>query len=197
MHVLRAEKGYIIVGQDTDGTVTPHDAGLLGGRQEEDRFRRHSRAGPPGSRRRGPQAACRPADQGRQDRARGRRADRRRSEPASADDDDRWVSSSYWSENCGRRSRWRWSRTGFNLMGKTLYVPMPDRTIEVTEVRRLNGVLRQGRRPCRSRLSMARSGSSGGAQVSEGRSFGSNWMMVCQLATSAGFLAFSISMVTT
>ncbi|MBC2884295.1 sarcosine oxidase subunit alpha [Ochrobactrum sp. CM-21-5] len=28
MHVLRAEKGYIIVGQDTDGTVTPDDASL-------------------------------------------------------------------------------------------------------------------------------------------------------------------------
>ncbi|MDA8869994.1 sarcosine oxidase subunit alpha family protein [Rhizobiaceae bacterium] len=28
MHVLRAEKGFIIVGQDTDGTVTPHDANL-------------------------------------------------------------------------------------------------------------------------------------------------------------------------
>ena len=28
MHVLRAEKGFIIVGQDTDGTVTPHDAGI-------------------------------------------------------------------------------------------------------------------------------------------------------------------------
>jgi sarcosine oxidase, subunit alpha len=28
MHVLRAEKGYIIVGQDTDGTVTPDDLGL-------------------------------------------------------------------------------------------------------------------------------------------------------------------------
>ena len=28
MHVLRAEKGYIIVGQDTDGTITPMDAGL-------------------------------------------------------------------------------------------------------------------------------------------------------------------------
>ncbi|WP_075219559.1 sarcosine oxidase subunit alpha family protein [Acuticoccus yangtzensis] len=28
MHVLRAEKGYIIVGQETDGTVTPQDAGL-------------------------------------------------------------------------------------------------------------------------------------------------------------------------
>jgi len=28
MHVLRAEKGYVIVGQDTDGTVTADDAGL-------------------------------------------------------------------------------------------------------------------------------------------------------------------------
>ena len=28
MHLLRAEKGYIIVGQDTDGTLTPDDAGL-------------------------------------------------------------------------------------------------------------------------------------------------------------------------
>ncbi|HEX2235312.1 MAG TPA: glycine cleavage T C-terminal barrel domain-containing protein [Actinomycetota bacterium] len=28
MHVLRAEKGYVIVGQDTDGTVTPHDLGM-------------------------------------------------------------------------------------------------------------------------------------------------------------------------
>lgn len=28
MHVLRAEKGYIIIGQDTDGTVTPHDLGM-------------------------------------------------------------------------------------------------------------------------------------------------------------------------
>lgn len=28
MHVLRAEKGFIIVGQDTDGTVTPTDLGM-------------------------------------------------------------------------------------------------------------------------------------------------------------------------
>jgi sarcosine oxidase subunit alpha len=28
MHVLRAEKGYIVIGQDTDGTMTPGDAGL-------------------------------------------------------------------------------------------------------------------------------------------------------------------------
>jgi sarcosine oxidase subunit alpha len=30
MHVLRAEKGYVIVGQDTDGSLTPHDLGMGG-----------------------------------------------------------------------------------------------------------------------------------------------------------------------
>ncbi|MCB8838370.1 sarcosine oxidase subunit alpha family protein [Aurantimonas sp. VKM B-3413] len=30
MHVLRAEMGYIVVGQETDGTVTPDDVGLSG-----------------------------------------------------------------------------------------------------------------------------------------------------------------------
>jgi len=28
MHVLRAEKGFVIVGQDTDGSMTPDDMGL-------------------------------------------------------------------------------------------------------------------------------------------------------------------------
>lgn len=28
MHIMRAEKGFLLVGQDTDGTVTPADAGL-------------------------------------------------------------------------------------------------------------------------------------------------------------------------
>ena len=41
MHVLRAEKGYVIVGQDTDGTVTPQDLGLeLDGREGQGRLRR-------------------------------------------------------------------------------------------------------------------------------------------------------------
>jgi sarcosine oxidase subunit alpha len=30
MHVLRAERGFVIVGQETDGTVTPDDIGLAG-----------------------------------------------------------------------------------------------------------------------------------------------------------------------
>ena len=28
MHILRAEKGFIIVGQDTDGSISPLDLGL-------------------------------------------------------------------------------------------------------------------------------------------------------------------------
>jgi sarcosine oxidase subunit alpha len=38
MHVLRAERGFIIVGQETDGTVTPDDVGLTGlvGRSKAD-----------------------------------------------------------------------------------------------------------------------------------------------------------------
>jgi sarcosine oxidase subunit alpha len=65
MHVLRAEKGYIIVGQDTDGTVTPDDAGLnwaVG--EEEAGFCRHPRHEASGSRGPGPQAACRAEDEG-------------------------------------------------------------------------------------------------------------------------------------
>ena len=30
LHVLRAEKGFIVIGDETDGTVTPHDVGMSG-----------------------------------------------------------------------------------------------------------------------------------------------------------------------
>ncbi len=48
MHVLRAEKGYIIVGQETDGTVTPDDVGLGGliGRAKRDFVGKRSLARP-------------------------------------------------------------------------------------------------------------------------------------------------------
>jgi sarcosine oxidase subunit alpha len=49
-----------------------------------------------------------------------------------SDEDDRsWVSSAYWSENCGRPIAMALVADGRALKGKTLYVPMPDRTIEV------------------------------------------------------------------
>jgi sarcosine oxidase, subunit alpha len=32
--ILRAEKGYIIVGKDTDGATMPHDLGVAGPREQ-------------------------------------------------------------------------------------------------------------------------------------------------------------------
>ena len=88
--MLRAEKGYIIVGQDTDGTVTPDDAGLdwAVGKKKTDfvGIRGLTR---PDLVAAGPQAARRPEDEGSEDRAGGGRADRRRPEPADPDEDDR------------------------------------------------------------------------------------------------------------
>ena len=77
MHVMRAEKGYIIVGQDTDGTVTPADAGLEWDRQSEEGFRRQTLAGT--ARNDGPksQAACRAARRGSGRGARRGRTDHR------------------------------------------------------------------------------------------------------------------------
>ncbi len=48
MHVLRAEKGFVIVGQETDGTVTPDDLGLSWaiGRSKPDFIGRRSLARP-------------------------------------------------------------------------------------------------------------------------------------------------------
>jgi sarcosine oxidase subunit alpha len=41
------------------------------------------------------------------------------------------VTSSYWSENCGRSIALALVAGGQDRMGETLHVPMPDRTIEV------------------------------------------------------------------
>jgi sarcosine oxidase subunit alpha len=41
------------------------------------------------------------------------------------------VTSSYWSENCGRSIAMGVVIDGRALKGQTLYVPMPERTIEV------------------------------------------------------------------
>ncbi len=41
------------------------------------------------------------------------------------------VTSSYWSENCGRSIALALVAGGRDRMGDTLYIPMPDGTIEV------------------------------------------------------------------
>ena len=75
MHVMRAEKGYVIVGQDTDGTVTLADLGLdwAIGKTKKDFVGKRSLA-PARSCRGRSQAARRPSDRGRQCRAGGGRA---------------------------------------------------------------------------------------------------------------------------
>ena len=135
MHVLRAEKGYIIIGQDTDGTVTPDDAGLSWaiGKNKTDFVGKRSleRSSMTG---RDPQTTGRPAHQGPAHRARGRRAGRRQSRPKAAHGIDRScdfiVCSSVWA------IRWRSALVagGRARLGQTLYVPMPhgDIPVEVT-----------------------------------------------------------------
>ena len=90
MHVLRAEKGFVIVGQETDGTTTPQDLGMdwIVSKQKPD-FLRQTLAAALRHQAAGPQAPGRPADRGSERSAAGRRADRRGAEGQAADGNDR------------------------------------------------------------------------------------------------------------
>jgi sarcosine oxidase subunit alpha len=132
MHVLRAEKGYIIVGQDTDGTVTTNDAGLdwAVGKKKADFVGIRGMTRPDlvakgrkqlvGLKTKDPKVVL---EEGAQIVA-----DPNQPIPMTMIGH---VTSSYWSENCGRSIALGLVADGRNLMGLTLHVPMPDRTIEV------------------------------------------------------------------
>ncbi|MBL8581858.1 MAG: sarcosine oxidase subunit alpha [Rhizobiaceae bacterium] len=132
MHVLRAEKGYIIVGQDTDGTVTPSDAGLdwAIGKKKTDFVGIRGLTRPDlvakgrkqlvGLKTKDPNVVL---EEGAQIVA-----DPRQPVPMTMIGH---VTSSYWSQNCGRSIALALVAGGQGRMGETLYVPMPDRTIEV------------------------------------------------------------------
>jgi sarcosine oxidase, subunit alpha len=132
MHVLRAEKGYIIVGQDTDGTVTPDDAGLSWavGKKKADFV--------------GIRGLKRPdlVAEGRKQLVGLRTKDPKEvlEEGAQIVADPNQptpmkmlghVTSSYWSENCGHSIAMALVAGGRSKMGQTLYVPMADRVIPV------------------------------------------------------------------
>jgi sarcosine oxidase subunit alpha len=132
MHVLRAEKGFIIVGQDTDGTVTPYDAGVgwAVGKKKEDFV--------------GIRGLKRPdlVAEGRRQLVGLKSKDGRTvleegaqivasANPTSHSNMIGWVSSSYWSENVGGPIALALIEGGNEKMGETLFVPMPDSTIEV------------------------------------------------------------------
>ncbi len=131
MHVLRAEKGYIIVGQDTDGTVTPNDAGLdwAVGKKKTDFVGIRGLTRPDlvakgrkqlvGLKTKDPKVVL---EEGAQIVA-----DPRQPVPMKMIGH---VTSSYWSENCGRSIALALLAGGRDRMGETIYVPMPNGTIE-------------------------------------------------------------------
>jgi len=131
MHVLRAEKGYIIVGQDTDGTVTPDDAGLAWavGKSKTDfvgiRGMRRPDLVKPGRKQLVGLLTKNPAtvlEEGAQIVA-----DPRQTVPMTMVGH---VTSSYWSENCGRSIAMALIENGRARLGETVNLPMPGGIVE-------------------------------------------------------------------
>lgn len=132
MHVLRAEKGYIIVGQDTDGTVTPHDAGLSWA---------ISKAKPDYVGKRGLLRSDLVKDGRRQLiglKTRDPKKVLQEGAQIVADPNQPipmkmlgFITSSYWSGTLGQSIAMALVEGGFDRMGETLYVPMEDEVIEV------------------------------------------------------------------
>ena len=129
MHVLRAEKGFIIVGQDTDGTVTPYDAGLdwAVSKKKPDFVGKRSLARPdiaaPGRKQLVGLLTDDPTvvlEEGAQIVA----------DPAQAVPMTMigHVTSAYWSEALGRSIALALVEGGQGRMGETLHIPMPGQT---------------------------------------------------------------------
>ncbi len=135
MHVLRAEKGFVIVGQDTDGTVTPDDAGLTWaiGKQKPDFVGKRALERPamhsPERKQLVGLLTAQPhvvLEEGAQIVL-----DARTTPPTRPIGH---VTSSYYSATLGRSIALALVRAGRSRMGQTLYVPMPgeDLAVQVT-----------------------------------------------------------------
>ncbi|MEM5585872.1 sarcosine oxidase subunit alpha family protein [Roseibium sp. AS2] len=132
MHVLRAEKGYIIVGQDTDGTVTPQDAGMTWaiGKKKHDFVGKRGLDRPDlvadnrkqlvGLLTKDPKVQL---EEGAQITV--------SETPATGTPAEGHVTSSYYSPALDRTIALAIVKNGHALEGSTLYVPMPDGSIPV------------------------------------------------------------------
>ncbi|MFZ1681077.1 MAG: glycine cleavage T C-terminal barrel domain-containing protein, partial [Rhizobiaceae bacterium] len=133
MHVLRAEKGYIIVGQDTDGTVTPDDAGLAWavGKNKTDfvgiRGLKRPDLVKPGRK----QLVGLLADDPKTVLEEGAQivADPNQAIPMRMIGH---VTSSYWSPNCGRSIAMALIENGRERVGERLHLPMPGGVVTAT-----------------------------------------------------------------
>ncbi|MEO1197745.1 MAG: sarcosine oxidase subunit alpha family protein [Pseudomonadota bacterium] len=133
MHVLRAEKGYIIVGQDTDGTLTPDEAGVgwAIGKKKPDFV--------------GKRGLYRPdlvlpdrkqivglAINDNQTLLEEGAQITEEAQPATGTHALGHVTSAYWSATLDRPIALAMVERGRDRVGETLYVPMPSGAIEVT-----------------------------------------------------------------
>ncbi|HHW32535.1 MAG TPA: sarcosine oxidase subunit alpha [Paracoccus solventivorans] len=129
MHVLRAEKGYIIVGQDTDGTVTPFDAGMgwAVGKLKPDFVGKRGLARPDlAAKGRKQLVGLLTEDRSKLEEGAQIVFDPRQPVPMTMVGH---VTSSYVSDAVGRPIALALVEGGHDRMGETVHIPMPDRVI--------------------------------------------------------------------
>ncbi|TNC52370.1 sarcosine oxidase subunit alpha [Rubellimicrobium rubrum] len=133
MHILRAEKGFILVGQDTDGTVTPGDAGLdwAIGKQKKDFVGKRSLQRPDIVAKGRKQLVGLLTEDPKVVLEEGAQivADPNQPLPMTMIGH---VTSSYWSEAMGRSIAMALIEGGRDRMGEVLHIPMPGRTLRAT-----------------------------------------------------------------
>ena len=130
MHVLRAEKGYIIVGQDTDGTLTPDDAALgwAIGKAKPDFVGKRSLTRPDMLDKNRKQLVGLLTDDPATVLEEGAQIvlDPNQSVPMKMVGH---VTSAYWSASLGRSIAFAVVEGGHARMDETVHIPMPDRTL--------------------------------------------------------------------
>jgi len=136
MHVLRAEKGFIIVGQDTDGTVTPHDAGMSWAvaKKKKDFVGMRSLKRPDLVKEGRKHLVGLLTEDPKTVLVEGAQIVMDPNQPIPMDMLGH-VTSSYWSESLGRSVAMALVRDGFNLMDTTISVPMADGNISAKIVK--------------------------------------------------------------
>ena len=136
MHVLRAEKGFIIVGQDTDGTVTPYDAGLdwAVGKKKPDFVGKRSLARPDIVASGRKQLVGLLTDDPNEVLIEGAQIVLDPNQPIPMKMIGH-VTSSYWSATLGRSIAMALVQGGFEKMGETLYIPSAGKTHSAKVVR--------------------------------------------------------------
>ena len=136
MHILRAEKGFIIVGQDTDGSVHPYDLGMSWCVSEN---KPYSFVGKRGMKR---EDCLKP---NRKQLVGLKAKDPRKVIPEGSQAVDNpnqpipmtmlgHVTSSYYSAFLGHSIAMGMVRNGLNRMGETVYYPQPDGSVIEAEI---------------------------------------------------------------